>query len=164
MSAMPELFWKNSLMVKPANREVVCHPSAWDFSDGQDFRLKVCTEINAANLETIHHEMGHIQYYLQYKDQPTVFRNGANPGFHEAVGDVMGLSVSTPAHLEKIELLKNYTTDEEASLNHLYLKSLEKVVFLPYAYIMDLWRYGIFRGNSTKDQYNCQWYNNYRYY
>ena len=158
MSAMPELFWKNSILEKPTDREIVCHASAWDFYDGQDFRIKQCTVNNAESLETAHHEMGHIQYYLQYKDQPVVYREGANPGFHEAIGDVMSLSVSTPAHLQKIKLLENYTTDEEASLNHLYLKGLEKIVFLPFAYIMDLWRWDIFRGEITPDQYNCYWY------
>ncbi|XP_033225312.1 angiotensin-converting enzyme-like isoform X2 [Belonocnema kinseyi] len=158
MSAMPELFWKNSILEKPTDREIVCHASAWDFFDGQDFRIKQCTVNNADSLETAHHEMGHIQYFLQYKDQPTVYKEGANPGFHEAVGDVMSLSVSTPAHLQKIKLLENYTTDDEASLNHLYLKGLEKVVFLPFAYIMDLWRWDIFRGEVTPDQYNCYWW------
>ncbi|XP_033225855.1 angiotensin-converting enzyme-like [Belonocnema kinseyi] len=158
MSEMPELFWKNSLIEKPTDREVVCHSSAWDFSDGKDYRLKVCAEINAAFLETAHHEMSHVQYFLQFKDLPVVYRNVANPGFGEGVADVLGLSVSTPDHLQKIKLLENSTSDEKAFLNHLYRKSLEKVVILPYAYIMDLWRYDIFRGKTSKHQYNCEWW------
>ena len=158
MSAMPKLFWKNSIIHKPTDREIVCHPSAWDFYNGKDYRIMSCTEINARYLETIQHEMGHIQYYIQYKDLPRVYKDGANPGFQEAVGDVMGLSVSTPAHLQKINLLTNYTADHKASINHLYMKSLEKVVFLPFAYIMDLWRWNVFNGNISSDQYNCNWY------
>ncbi|XP_033225650.1 angiotensin-converting enzyme-like [Belonocnema kinseyi] len=158
MSAMPELFWKNSLMVKPTDREVDCHENAWDFRDGKDFRIKMCTQINSDYLDIVHHEMSHIQNYLQYKDQPIVFRNAANPGFGEGAADVIGLSTSTPDHLQKIKLLGNYTTDQEASLNQLYLMSLEKLVFLPFGYIVDLWRYEVFRGRTTKDQYNCKWW------
>ncbi|XP_043462372.1 angiotensin-converting enzyme-like [Leptopilina heterotoma] len=158
MSAMPETFWKNSILTKPSDREIVCHASAWDFYDGKDFRIKQCTRINSDSLLTAHHEMGHIQYYLQYKDQPVIYREGANPGFHEAIGDVMSLSVSTPDHLQKIKLLENYTADDKASINHLFLKGMEKIVFLPFAYVMDLWRWNIFRGEVTPDQYNCNWW------
>lgn len=68
-------------------------------------RIKQCTVVNMDDLITVHHEMGHVQYFLQYMDQPISFRDGANPGFHEAVGDVMALSVSTPKHLHSIKLL-----------------------------------------------------------
>ena len=74
-------------------------------------RIKQCTDISMEWLITTHHEMGHIQYYLQYKDLPVVYREGANPGFHEAIGDVLSLSVSTPEHLEEIGLLPEVTTN-----------------------------------------------------
>ena len=61
---------------------------------------------------TTHHELGHIQYYLQYWDLPVEYRTGANPGFHEAMGDTLSLSVNTPQHLEKIGLLQSYVNDE----------------------------------------------------
>lgn len=154
---MPPLFWKNSILVKPNHRELVCHASAWDFFDGEDFRIKQCTRINMEDLLTAHHEMGHIQYYIQYKDQPTVYRDGANPGFHEAIGDLMALSVSTPSHLNKIGLLTADTTDPEADLNHLYAKGLDKIVFLPFAYILDKWRWDVFQGNVTSSNYNQHW-------
>lgn len=91
-----------SVISKPSDRVIVCHASAWDFCDGKDYRIKQCTSVDHRNFITIHHEMGHIQYYILYKDQPIVFRTGANPGFHEAVGDLMALSVATPNHLEKV--------------------------------------------------------------
>lgn len=91
-----------SIIEKPKDRVIVCHASAWDFCNGQDFRIKQCTTVDHKNFITIHHEMGHIQYYILYKDQPVLFRTGANPGFHEAIGDLMALSVSTPKHLEKV--------------------------------------------------------------
>lgn len=51
--------------------------------------------------------MGHIEYYLSYKDQPSTFRAGANPGFHEAIGDTISLSVETASYLEDVGLLKS---------------------------------------------------------
>ncbi|XP_026683101.1 angiotensin-converting enzyme-like [Diaphorina citri] len=80
MSAMPPEFWERSMLEKPQGREVVCHASAWDFHDGKDFRIKMCTRVNEEDLFTIHHEMGHVEYFIQYKDQPMAFREGANPG------------------------------------------------------------------------------------
>lgn len=95
-----------SIIEQPTDRLIVCHASAWDFCDGEDFRIKQCTLVNMNHFVTVHHEMGHIQYYIQYKDQPLPFRSGANPGFHEAVGDVIALSVATPQHLQKVSYVK----------------------------------------------------------
>lgn len=67
--------------------------------------------------------MGHVEYYLQYKDQPVTFRSGANPGFHEAIGDVMSLSVSTPVHLQKIGLLSTIT--EDAGMDEAYALEIQ---------------------------------------
>lgn len=107
MTKMPEIFWQKSILEKPEDgRELICHASAWDFYQTDDVRIKQCTRVTMDQFFTAHHEMGHIQYYLQYQHQPTVYREGANPGFHEAVGDVLSLSVSTPKHLEKVGLLK----------------------------------------------------------
>lgn len=157
MSAMPPSFWKNSILVKPNDREMVCHASAWDFQDSEDFRIKMCTSISMDDLLTAHHEMGHIQYDIQYKDQPAVFKDGANSGFHEAIGDLMALSVSTPSHLNKIGLLDSDTTDPEADLNDLYVKAIDKIASLPYFYILDKWRWDVFQGNVTPSNYNQHW-------
>ncbi|KAG7200967.1 hypothetical protein KM043_003327 [Ampulex compressa] len=158
LTAMPDTFWERSILEKPTDREMICHASAWDFYDGKDFRIKQCTRINIEHLLVAHHEMGHIEYYLQYKNQPTVFKAGANPGFHEAVGDVISLSAFTPSHLKKLKLLENDTFDQEALLNYLYVKALEKIVFLPFAYMMDKWRWNVFEGKTTPDNYNCNWW------
>lgn len=158
LSAMPDTFWEKSILLKQKDVDMICHASAWDFYDGKDFRIKQCTRINMEDLLTVHHEMGHIEYNLQYKHQPTVFKEGANPGFHEAVGDVISLSASTPGHLRKIGLLKDDSTDREALLNHLYMKSLDKIVFLPFAYMMDRWRWNVFQKKVTPDNYNCNWW------
>ncbi|XP_065220101.1 angiotensin-converting enzyme-like isoform X2 [Planococcus citri] len=158
LTAMPDTFWERSVLEKPNDRDIVCHASAWDFYDAEDFRIKQCTEVTAEDLNTAHHEMGHIQYYLQYRSQPFVYREGANPGFHEAIGDVIALSVSTPKHMNKIGLLPNLANSREADLNYLLHVALDKITFLPFGYLMDLWRWNVFKGVITEDDYNCEWW------
>ncbi|XP_031624027.1 angiotensin-converting enzyme-like isoform X2 [Contarinia nasturtii] len=147
-----------SIIEKPTNRTIQCHASAWDFCDGKDFRIKMCTNINQEDLITIHHEMGHIQYYIQYKDQPSVFRKGANPGFHEAVGDTMALSVANPKHLVKIGLLNNYTKSIENNINALYMEALQRVAFLPFGFLIDKWRWDVFSKKVSSDSWNSHWW------
>ncbi|NXY09069.1 ACE enzyme, partial [Pteruthius melanotis] len=156
---MPSEFWEKSMLEKPTDgREVVCHASAWDFYNRKDFRIKQCTSVTMEQLFTVHHEMGHIQYYLQYKDQPVSFRGGANPGFHEAIGDVLSLSVSTPSHLKKIGLLSSATEDEESNINYLLKMALEKIAFLPFGYLIDQWRWNVFSGRTSPSHYNYDWW------
>nr|XP_008010356.2 angiotensin-converting enzyme isoform X1 [Chlorocebus sabaeus] len=159
LSPMPPEFWEGSMLEKPADgREVVCHASAWDFYNRKDFRIKQCTRVTMDQLSTVHHEMGHIQYYLQYKDLPVSLRGGANPGFHEAIGDVLALSVSTPAHLHKIGLLDRVTNDTESDINYLLKMALEKIAFLPFGYLVDQWRWGVFNGRTPPSHYNFDWW------
>lgn len=132
--------------------------SAWDFADGEDFRIKMCTKVNMEDFVTVHHEMGHIQYFILYKDQPNVFRTGANPGFHEAVGDTIALSVSTPKHLKKIGLLTEYENSYENDINSLYSMALERVSFLPFGYLIDKWRWDVFSGKVKQDSWNKHWW------
>ncbi|XP_033975630.1 angiotensin-converting enzyme [Trematomus bernacchii] len=158
LDEMPEEFWKESMLVKPEGREVVCHASAWDFYNRKDFRIKQCTTVTMEQLFTVHHEMGHVQYYLQYKDLPVGYRRGANPGFHEAIGDVLSLSVSTPKHLNTIGLLDTMTSDTETDINYLLKMALEKIAFLPFGYLIDQWRWGVFNGNTPPERYNADWW------
>ncbi|XP_052132138.1 angiotensin-converting enzyme-like isoform X2 [Frankliniella occidentalis] len=159
LSAMPDTFWQRSILKKPEGRSLICHASAWDFYDGEDFRIKQCTRITHRDLITAHHEMGHVQYYLQYKHLPKVYRRGANSGFHEAVGDTIALSVSTPKHLRKVGLLPADSKDDpQSELNYLYNMGLEKIAFLPFGYLMDLWRWDVFKGKTSPDNYNCEWW------
>ncbi|NXU79541.1 ACE enzyme, partial [Oreotrochilus melanogaster] len=157
---MPQEFWEKSMIEKPSDgREVVCHASAWDFYNRKDFRIKQCTVVNMDDLITVHHEMGHVQYFLQYMDQPIPFRDGANPGFHEAVGDVMALSVSTPKHLHSIHLLDEVMDNDESDINYLMSIALDKIAFLPFGYLMDQWRWKVFDGRVKEEEYNQQWWN-----
>ncbi|XP_013394530.1 angiotensin-converting enzyme-like [Lingula anatina] len=159
LEAMPQEFWDHSMLEKPTDgRKVVCHASAWDFYNKKDFRIKQCTDITMDDLITVHHEMGHVEYYLQYKEQPVVYRRGANPGFHEAVGDVLALSVSTPTHLKEIGLLDNVTNDNESVINYLMSIALDKIAFIPFGYLMDQWRWGVFNGSIKFEEYNKEWW------
>ncbi|XP_076312423.1 angiotensin-converting enzyme-like [Tachypleus tridentatus] len=155
---MPPEFWEHSMLTKPKDRDVVCHASAWDFYNAKDFRIKQCTDVTTEQLITVHHEMGHVEYFLQYKNQPVIFRSGANPGFHEAIGDIMSLSVSTPKHLQEIGLLDKLVEDKETDINFLLAMALEKIVFLPFGYLMDLWRWDVFSGNTAYDNMNKKWW------
>ena len=130
---MTDQFWDKSVLEKTTDTEMVCHASAWDFqsapgisTDGTtgDFRIKQCTKKTQSNFVTLHHEMGHIEYFQLYAHQPIVFRAGANPGFHEAVGDTIALSVSTPAHLAKVDLLPDWKPEDQtdaAEINYLMM-------------------------------------------
>uniref|UniRef100_A0A672ZLH9 Angiotensin-converting enzyme n=1 Tax=Sphaeramia orbicularis TaxID=375764 RepID=A0A672ZLH9_9TELE len=158
LAPMPAEFWSGSMLEKPNDREVVCHASAWDFYNRRDFRIKQCTTVTMEQLSTVHHEMGHVQYYLQYKDQPVGFRRGANPGFHEAIGDVLSLSVSTPKHLHTIGLLDTVTNDYETDINYLLKMALEKIAFLPFGYLIDQWRWDVFSGRTPTERYNSDWW------
>ncbi|XP_055597208.1 angiotensin-converting enzyme-like [Uranotaenia lowii] len=159
MTKLPQTFWEKSILEKPDDgRDLICHASAWDFSKDDDVRIKQCTRVNMEDFFTVHHELGHIQYYLQYQHQPNMYRGGANPGFHEAVGDVISLSVSTPKHLERIGLLSNFVLDENAKINQFYRSGLAKLVFLPFAYTIDKYRWGIFRGDIKPEEANCKFW------
>nr|CAD7402924.1 unnamed protein product [Timema poppensis] len=161
LSVMPPLFWRNSILEKPAKRRRVnCHSSAWDFMDRKDFRILQCSDVSLRSFLTAHHEMGHIENFVLYKDQPPTYREGANPGFDEAIGDVITLSVMTPKHLKKIGLLSDdeHVESYEASINHLYSVALRKLTLLPFAYVIDLWRWAVFQGSVTPRNYNCHWW------
>src|SRR5579863_5428314 len=153
---LPNTFWERSLFVKPRDRDVVCHASAWDIDFVEDLRIKACVEINADDFSTVHHELGHNFYQRAYDRQPFLFRNGANDGFHEAIGDTIALSV-TPEYLKKIGLLPT-VPDSSKDIGLLLYKALEKVAFLPFGLMIDKWRWQVFSGQIPPDKYNESWW------
>jgi peptidyl-dipeptidase A len=153
---LPKTFWERSLFVKPRDRDVVCHASAWDVDQVDDLRIKLCIEINADDFSTIHHELGHNFYQRAYDQQPFLFRDGANDGFHEAIGDTIALSV-TPEYLHKIGLLST-VPDSSKDLGLLLYKALEKVAFLPFGLMIDKWRWQVFSGAIPPEKYNESWW------
>ncbi|MFO0619488.1 MAG: M2 family metallopeptidase [Polyangiaceae bacterium] len=157
MKTLPETFWSRSLFDKPRDREVECHASAWDIDLRGDVRVKVCAEPNEIEFITLHHELGHDYYFLAYDHLAPLFRNGANDGFHEGIGDTLALSV-TPGYLKKLGILGDVPSNDKADMNVLMHKALEKVSFLPFGKMIDQWRWEVFSGKTRPDQYNKAWY------
>lgn len=153
---LPGSFWERSQFVHPRDREVVCHASAWDIDSVDDLRVKMCIEVNADYFTTVHHELGHNFYQRAYDKQPFLFRNGANDGFHEAIGDSIALSI-TPAYLKALGLA---TTEPPAQADiPLQLRTaLDKVAFLPFALALDKWRWEVFSGEIKPADYNQAWW------
>jgi len=154
---LPGSFWQRSQITRPRDREVVCHASAWDVDNKDDLRIKMCTKVNADDFVTIHHEMGHNYYQRAYNQQPYLYLNGANDGFHEAIGDFIALSI-TPEYLVQIGLLdrsKVPSADKDTGL--LLRQAMDKVAFLPFGLLVDKWRWGVFDGSITPSNYNQAW-------
>jgi len=153
---LPETFWERSLFTKPADRDVVCHASAWDVDNRDDLRIKMCIQITEEDFRVIHHELGHNFYQRAYDKQPFLFEDSANDGFHEAVGDTIALSV-TPAYLKQIGLIDEIPP-VSGDIDYLLQKSLEKVAFLPFGLVIDKWRWEVFAGQIKPDEYNKMWW------
>lgn len=154
---LPDSFWERSLLVQPRDRDVVCHASAWDMDMKGDVRIKQCIEPDEDQLTTIHHELGHLFYDLMYNPLPPLFQNAAHDGFHEAIGDTITLAL-TPSHLNKIGLVPPQKTDPRATINSQMKWALDKIVFLPWGKLVDQWRWKVFAGEVTPDQYNRAWW------
>ncbi|MFS0738681.1 M2 family metallopeptidase [Sphingomonas sp. 1P06PA] len=154
---LPDTFWTRSQITKPADREVVCHASAWDIDNKDDIRIKMCTKVNGDDFVTIHHELGHNYYQRAYNKQSYLYLNGANDGFHEAIGDFVALSI-TPDYLVSIGLLdqsKVPSPDKDTGL--LLRQAMDKVAFLPFGLLMDKWRWGVFNGSIKPADYQGAW-------
>jgi peptidyl-dipeptidase A len=153
---LPETFWERSLFTKPRDREVVCHASAWDVDSIEDLRIKMCIDITAEDFSTIHHELGHNIYQRAYNTKPGLYRDSANDGFHEAVGDTIALSI-TPDYLVKVGLLDK-APDTSKDIGLLLSRALDKVAFLPFGLLIDQWRWKVFSGEITPANYNQAWW------
>jgi len=153
---LPDTFWERSLFVQPKDRDVVCHASAWDLDDLDDIRIKMCIQKTAEDFTVIHHELGHNYYQRAYKEQPFIFKNSANDGFHEAIGDTIALSI-TPSYLKQIGLLDE-VPDASKDIGLLLKQALDKVAFMPFGLMIDQWRWKVFSGEITPEQYNQAWW------
>ena len=153
---LPPTFWDRSLFLKPADREVVCHASAWDIDFEKDVRLKMCVQINEEDFSVVHHELGHNYYQMAYSTKPFLFRDSANDAFHEAIGDTIALSV-TPPYLKQLGFIDK-VPDQSADIGFLLNRALDKVAFLPFGYLVDQWRWKVFSGEVKPDGYNKAWW------
>jgi len=169
MPKLPESYWEKTQFIKPRDRDVVCHASAWDMNlggnpaaegkeaTGPDVRTKMCIDPNEEDFTTIYHELGHVYYYLAYNAQPPIFQGGAHDGFHEAIGDTIVLAM-TPKYLASIGLVDEQVQSEESLINAQMRMALSKVAFLPFGLMIDRWRWGVFDGSISPDQYNQAWW------
>jgi peptidyl-dipeptidase A len=153
---LPPSFWERSMLVKPADREVVCHASAWDLDYEKDVRLKMCISITEEDFSVVHHELGHNYYQMAYAGKPFLFRDGAIDAFHEAIGDTVALSV-TPPYLKQLGLIEK-VPDPRADIGFLLNRALDKVAFLPFGYLVDQWRWKVFSGEVKPENYNQAWW------
>ena len=156
MQKLPASFYERSQLTKPRDREVVCHASAWDIDNLEDVRIKMCIRQNSEDFMTIHHELGHTYYQLAYRNQPFLFKNGANDGFHEAIGDTVALSI-TPGYLKELGLLDE-VPDPSQDIGVLLNRALQKVAFLPFGYLVDQWRWKVYSGETKPADYDKSWW------
>jgi peptidyl-dipeptidase A len=156
MRKLPATFWDRSLLTKPRDRDVVCHASAWDLDGKDDVRVKMCITPTAEDFRTIHHELGHLYYDLAYSVQSPLFKNGANDGFHEAIGDTVALSI-TPVYLKQVGLMKQ-EPDPSQDIGPLLYTALQKVAFLPFGYMVDKWRWQVYSGQVKPADYDKAWW------
>jgi peptidyl-dipeptidase A len=154
---LPDSFWEKSLFVQPRDRDVVCHASAWDMNLKGDVRIKQCVEPDEEQLSTLHHELGHLFYDLMYNPLEPIFQGAAHDGFHEAIGDTITLSL-TPDHLHKVGLVPPQKTDPRTTVNAQMKWALEKIAFMPWAKLVDQWRWQVFAGEVTPANYNAAWW------
>jgi peptidyl-dipeptidase A len=154
---LPGTFWDRSQLVKPPGRDVVCHASAWDVTFSADLRIKMCIKPTEEDLVTIHHELGHNYYQRAYAHLPVLFQNGANDGFHEAIGDAIALSI-TPGYLKQAGLIRQLPKDEKGAINVQLKLALSKIAFLPFGKLIDQWRWDVFSGKTPPEKYNQAWW------
>ena len=157
LDPLPKTFWERSMLVKPRDREVVCHASAWDVTMNDDLRIKMCIKPTEEDLITIHHELGHNYYFHAYYKLPPLYQAGANDGFHEAIGDALTLSI-TPQYLKSLGLLDSVPKDDKGLINVQMKEALEKVAFLPFGLLIDKWRWDVFSGKTKPADYNRTWW------
>ena len=154
---LPETFWTRSMFLKPRDREVGCHASAWNVDNKDDLRIKMCIKPNSDDFITIHHELGHNYYQRAYNNQPFLYLNGANDGFHEAIGDAVALSI-TPEYLVQIDMLpRSRVPSADKDIGLLLRQAMDKVAFLPFGLMIDRYRWGIFDGSIQPADYNTAW-------
>jgi len=153
---LPETFWKRSMLSHPRDRDVVCHASAWDLDNQLDVRIKACFQPTSDDFVTVHHELGHNYYQMAYRNQPFFFANGANDGFHEAIGDSIALNV-TPDYLKKLGLI-DQVPPPSADIPLLLHTALDKIAFLPFGLLIDKWRWQVYSGQVTPEHYNSAWW------
>jgi len=136
------------------------HASAWHMDLENDVRSLMSVTPNTRWWSTSLHELGHIYYFMSYTnpDVPPLLREGANRGYHEAVGSLIGLASLQKPFLEEMKLLPEGAEGIDESIN-LLNEALDYIVFIPWsAGVMTEFEYELYTNNLPKDQYNSKWW------
>ncbi|UJR30237.1 hypothetical protein I4U23_017775 [Adineta vaga] len=158
LTRVPDSFWNLSVFKKIPNHHMACHPTAFDLYKYDDVRIRMCTSVTSRDFYVVHHEMGHIQHYLQYNHLPFWFRRSPHGGFGEGIGDAIALATMSPAHLKRVGLLENYTSTKEDNIKFLVSQGLSRLFLPPYAYALDIWRWSVYNGSIQPFEYNKRYW------
>ncbi|CAF1133884.1 unnamed protein product [Adineta ricciae] len=158
LTRAPDSFWNLSVFKRIPNHHMACHPTAFDLYKYDDVRIRMCTSITSRDFYIVHHEMGHIQHYLQYHQQPFWFRRSPHGAFSEGIGDAIALATMSPAHLKRIGLLENYKFTKEENIQFLLSQALTRLFLPPYAYALDIWRWSVYNGSIQPFEYNKRYW------
>jgi len=160
--ALPQTFWqKSSLYPLPpgTNYKKNNHASAWHIDLQHDVRSLMSVEPNTEWFETVHHELGHVYYYINYTNDsvPPLLRKGANRAFHEAMGSMIGMAAMQKPFLQGKGLLaQNIKSDDTQKLLQ---EALNYIVFIPFATgTMAEFERDLYENNLPVDQFNKRWW------
>ncbi|KFD65854.1 hypothetical protein M514_07059, partial [Trichuris suis] len=155
---LPENFWKNSIFVRPMDRDLVCFPTAFDFKNGQDFRLKLCLKVNHNDFLLVHQEMANTFYQISFKSQPIAFREAVNPAMRNALASALALSINTEAFYKNTGIASDVTIDAERTINSMYNIALRQVASIPFGVLADKWRWQVYSGEAQANKVNQLWW------
>lgn len=159
---LPESFYeKSSLYPLPpeADYKKNNHASAWHLDLDHDVRSLMSVEPNTDWYETTHHELGHIYYYLTYTnpDVPPLLRGGANRGYHEAMGSLLGLASLQQPYLEHLGLWPENVRINKYDM--LLKEALNYIVFIPFgAGVMPEFEHDLYAEDLSPEEFNQRWW------
>jgi peptidyl-dipeptidase A len=159
---LPQIFWgKSSLYPLPrdAGYKKNNHASAWHMDLQTDVRCLMSVIPNAEWYETVHHELGHIYYYISYTNPniPPVLREGANRAYHEAVGSLLGLAAMQKPFLANLKLIDEDTKTDD--MQALLKEALNYIIFIPWSSgVMTEFEYELYANELNPDQFNRKWW------
>ncbi|KAK0396922.1 hypothetical protein QR680_001913 [Steinernema hermaphroditum] len=157
---LPTSFWKNSVFTRSWSKDMLCNPpAAYDMRDGNDFRVKACSQLGETDFKLAHKLMAQVFYQYQYKKQPLPFRESANPSVQTAIANAFGILSTNYDYLKSADLLADDTVKGEAvRINNLYREALIDFVKLPFDVVADKWRFEVFEGKINSSNWNSEWW------
>lgn len=159
---LPKSFWDNSSLYpvpKDAGYKKNTHASAWHMDLDKSVQTLMSITANASWYETVHHEYGHIYYYLAYSNPqvPYLLREGANRAYHEALGSMFGLAAMQKPFAAGLGLVDPNSSMDD--MKQLLKDALNYVVFIPWSTgTMSVFENELYSKNLPSDQWNKRWW------